>query len=126
MEQVAFAARSEELSGGTVNYGDGSTFDVVAGLSQNGGVIVVDGDTPLAYALDGFPGLKRTAVPNGAESVEEGRGPREAPEATPAAARKAQELGVDLSEVEGSGADGKITADDVAKAAESAPTGEES
>ncbi len=38
----------------------------------------------------------------------------EAPEATAAAQAHAEELGVDLSQVEGSGADGKITKADVA------------
>lgn len=41
----------------------------------------------------------------------------EAPAATPAAEAKAQELGVDLAAVEGTGADGKITVGDVENAA---------
>ena len=40
-------------------------------------------------------------------------------EATDAARRKAQELGVDLTQVEGTGADGKITVEDVRKKGES-------
>ena len=43
-----------------------------------------------------------------------------ADEATPAAQAHAEELGVDLSQVEGSGADGKITKADVAAHAASA------
>jgi pyruvate/2-oxoglutarate dehydrogenase complex dihydrolipoamide acyltransferase (E2) component len=41
-------------------------------------------------------------------------------EATDAARRQAQELGLDLTEIEGTGTDGRITVDDVKKAAESA------
>jgi pyruvate/2-oxoglutarate dehydrogenase complex dihydrolipoamide acyltransferase (E2) component len=40
-------------------------------------------------------------------------------EATDAARRKARELGVNLAEVEGTGADGKITIEDVRKKGES-------
>jgi pyruvate/2-oxoglutarate dehydrogenase complex dihydrolipoamide acyltransferase (E2) component len=42
----------------------------------------------------------------------------EMPPATPAAVAHAEETGVDLTQVEGSGADGKITKADVAAAAE--------
>lgn len=42
-----------------------------------------------------------------------------APEATPAARHHAEELGVDLQEVEGTGAGGHITLEDVEKKAES-------
>ena len=38
-------------------------------------------------------------------------------QATPAAERKAEELGVDLSEIEGTGSGGRITVKDVTKAA---------
>lgn len=41
-------------------------------------------------------------------------------EATDAARREARELGVDLTEIEGTGTDGRITVDDVKKLAESA------
>lgn len=44
--------------------------------------------------------------------------PEDAPVATPAAEAHAEELGVDLSTVEGTGADGKILKSDVAAAAE--------
>lgn len=40
------------------------------------------------------------------------------PEATDAAERKAEELGVDLSSVEGTGKDGRVTVGDVERAAE--------
>lgn len=42
-----------------------------------------------------------------------------APEATPAARRHAEEWGVDLQEVEGTGAGGRITVEDVKKKAQS-------
>ena len=44
---------------------------------------------------------------------------REQIKATGAARRKAEELGVDLAEIEGSGADGQITVEDVRKKGES-------
>jgi len=46
-----------------------------------------------------------------------GGGGQEEPNATEAAKQKAQELGVDLSQVEGSGAEGRITVKDVTSAA---------
>jgi pyruvate/2-oxoglutarate dehydrogenase complex dihydrolipoamide acyltransferase (E2) component len=53
----------------------------------------------------------------GAEAGEPGRdGP--APEATPAASKKAEELGLDLSAVEGTGAGGRILVRDVLQAAD--------
>ena len=51
------------------------------------------------------------AATNGSAAVED--------EATDAARRKARELGVDLAEVEGTGADGKITVDDVRRKGDS-------
>lgn len=45
----------------------------------------------------------------------------EEPNATPAAVEHAEEVGVDLSNVEGSGAEGRITKADVAAAAEESP-----
>ncbi len=50
--------------------------------------------------------LENGPAPNGGS-------PEAAPEATDAARRKARELGVDLSEVEGTGPGGQITVDDV-------------
>ena len=44
--------------------------------------------------------------------------PEEKPDATKAARQKAERLGVDLSEVEGSGSGGRITVTDVVKAAQ--------
>ena len=48
---------------------------------------------------------------------EQGGGQQEEPNATQAARQKAEELGVDLSEVEGSGAEERITVKDVVSAA---------
>jgi len=52
-----------------------------------------------------------------AEQAEEAEASEEVPEATDAAERKAEELNVDLSRVEGSGQGGRITVGDVEKAA---------
>jgi len=52
-----------------------------------------------------------------AQDVAGGGGGQEEPNATEAAKQKAQELGVDLSQVEGSGAEGRITVKDVTSAA---------
>lgn len=46
-------------------------------------------------------------------------------EATDAARRQARELGMDLTEIEGTGADGRITADDIKKLAETMEDAEE-
>jgi polyhydroxyalkanoic acid synthase PhaR subunit len=46
-------------------------------------------------------------------ALENGSGQNGSPDATDAARRKARELGVDLSEVEGTGSGGQITVDDV-------------
>ena len=42
---------------------------------------------------------------------------KDKPQATPAAERKAEELGVDLSQIEGTGSGGRITVKDVTEAA---------
>lgn len=55
--------------------------------------------------------------PDTGETPAEAEEPSEAPPATPAAEAKAEELGVDLNEVEGTGADGKIVVGDVEAAA---------
>jgi pyruvate/2-oxoglutarate dehydrogenase complex dihydrolipoamide acyltransferase (E2) component len=51
------------------------------------------------------------------QAQEAAGGGQEEPNATEAAKQKAQELGVDLSQVEGSGAEGRITVKDVTSAA---------
>jgi polyhydroxyalkanoic acid synthase PhaR subunit len=52
-------------------------------------------------------------------ALENGSAPNGSPKATDAARRKAQELGVDLTEVEGTGTGGQITVDDVRRKGES-------
>lgn len=52
------------------------------------------------------------------EAPEEAGEPKSRVRATPAALRTAQELGVDLSQVEGTGSGGRITVKDVRSAAE--------
>ena len=58
-----------------------------------------------------------TAGPEASEPVEEPERDGSGPEATPAASRKAEELGLDLSTVEGTGAGGRVLVRDVLKAA---------
>lgn len=117
---IAYEATSEgeKLSGGSVSYGDGETLDVVAALEAGGGTIVVHADSAQQHALETYPAVKRTAVPSGAEPITED--PSGAPDASVAAVAKAQELDVNLHEVDGTGAGGKITVDDVKAAADAA------
>ncbi len=56
------------------------------------------------------------AADQASQTVENGGG-GETPNATKAAEQKAEELGVDLSQVTGSGAEGRITVKDVTNAA---------
>ncbi len=58
------------------------------------------------------------ALGTSANGASQATGSREEIEATDAARRKAQQLGVNLREVRGSGADGRITVDDVRKKGE--------
>jgi pyruvate/2-oxoglutarate dehydrogenase complex dihydrolipoamide acyltransferase (E2) component len=51
------------------------------------------------------------------ETAEQADGPKSGVEATPAAERRAEELGVDLSQVRGTGSGGRITVKDVQSAA---------
>jgi pyruvate/2-oxoglutarate dehydrogenase complex dihydrolipoamide acyltransferase (E2) component len=53
----------------------------------------------------------------GQAAQQAGGGQQQQPDATDAARQKAQELGVDLSQVQGSGANGRITVRDVQAAA---------
>jgi pyruvate/2-oxoglutarate dehydrogenase complex dihydrolipoamide acyltransferase (E2) component len=61
-------------------------------------------------------------VGDASQRVDEARGqagePKSRVQATPAAERRAEELGVDLSRVEGTGSGGRITVKDVQSAAE--------
>jgi pyruvate/2-oxoglutarate dehydrogenase complex dihydrolipoamide acyltransferase (E2) component len=52
------------------------------------------------------------------EATGQAREPKSRVQATPAAERRAEELGVDLSRVEGTGSKGRITVKDVQSAAE--------
>ena len=54
----------------------------------------------------------------GDSESESGAVEEEEPDATHAARQKAEQLGVDLSEIEGSGAGGRITVKDVVSAAQ--------
>lgn len=67
----------------------------------------------LLAAIEGISANGSAAESNGSEVSEAAPSPREEIKATDAARRKAQELGVNLSEVQGSGADGQITVGDV-------------
>jgi pyruvate/2-oxoglutarate dehydrogenase complex dihydrolipoamide acyltransferase (E2) component len=55
---------------------------------------------------------------SGGSESESGAVEEEEPDATDAARQKAEQLGVDLSEIEGSGAGGRITVKDVVQAAQ--------
>lgn len=69
-------------------------------------VIVGEEGTPLPEATPGPPSVAEVEVAKAAEV-----------EATAAAAKLAEELGVDLHDVEGTGADGKVVVGDVKDAA---------
>jgi pyruvate/2-oxoglutarate dehydrogenase complex dihydrolipoamide acyltransferase (E2) component len=64
-------------------------------------------------------GVKDTGgqVTQQAQQAAGGQQAQEEPDATEAARQKAQELGVDLSQIEGSGSEGRITVKDVVSAA---------
>lgn len=117
MSKVAFQAREldgEPISGGSVAIGDGETLDVAAALEEGNGTITVDADSAEAHALSTYPGVKRVAVPEDAQDDDDEAAPR----VSRAAADKAAKLGVDLNEVEGTGAGGAITVGDVERTAE--------
>jgi pyruvate/2-oxoglutarate dehydrogenase complex dihydrolipoamide acyltransferase (E2) component len=122
---AAFAARGDEPIAGTVAVGDGETFDVGEALDDGSGVIVVVSGSRLEYALSYYPALESVKVPDGAEPI---NADDVAPQvrASQAARDRAAELGVDLSEVEGTGASGAIKVSDVEDAAEAAGAGTDS
>lgn len=127
MEKLtAFTARGEASIAGTVSVGDGETFDVGQALKEGEGTIVVLAGSRLEYALQGFDALKPTSVPEGAVAVnaDEAKSGETTVKASKAAKNKAAKLGVDLSQVEGSGAGGAITVEDVEKAAEASNGGD--
>ena len=61
-----------------------------------------------------------TAVVGEASTPGEGGEQKDKAQATPAAERKAEDLGVDLSQIEGTGSGGRITVKDVTEAAKQA------
>ena len=62
-------------------------------------------------------GVEEEVVVGEASTPGEGGEQKDEAQATPAAARKAQDLGVDLSQIEGTGSGGRITVKDVREAA---------
>ena len=65
-------------------------------------------------------GLEEEAVVGEASRPEEAAERKDKARATPAAERKAEDLGVDLSRIEGTGSGGRITVKDVTEAANQA------
>jgi pyruvate/2-oxoglutarate dehydrogenase complex dihydrolipoamide acyltransferase (E2) component len=65
-------------------------------------------------------GLEEEAVVGEASTPGEAGEQKAKAQATPAAARKAEDLGVDLSQIEGTGSGGRITVKDVREAAKQA------
>jgi pyruvate/2-oxoglutarate dehydrogenase complex dihydrolipoamide acyltransferase (E2) component len=63
---------------------------------------------------------EEAAVVGEASTPGEAREQKDKAQATPAAERKAEELGVDLSQIEGTGSGGRITVKDVTEAAKQA------
>lgn len=121
---VAYCA-TEDAQGltGSVAIGEGETFDVGGALEEGDGTIVVVAHSEHDRALGMFEGMKRTDVPNGAEPVNPEDLPEEEIDATRAAADEASKLGLDLREIDGSGAGGRITIDDVRKAGDQPTAG---
>ena len=64
--------------------------------------------------------VEAAAVVGEASTPGEGGEQKDKAQSTPAAARKAQDLGVDLSQIEGTGSGGRITVKDVTEAAKQA------
>ena len=65
-------------------------------------------------------GVEEEAVVGEASTPGEGGEHKDKAQATPAAERKAEDLGVDLSQIEGTGSGGRITVKDVREAAKQA------
>lgn len=120
-ELAAFAVAGDEpIAGSVVVGGEGETFDVGEALEEGDGTIVVVAGSNLEHSLNGFAGLKREKVPEGAQPVNADEAPPPEVKASDAAKRKASELNVDLSTVDGSGSNGAITVKDVEEAADPA------
>lgn len=89
-------------------------------ITLNSGGRTSDGDAVQPKTINKWP--YETKNPNEVRALRNSRSLKEAqPEmkATSAAQRKADELGVDIEEVEPTGSDGSVTVDDVEKAASS-------
>lgn len=114
---AAFAARGDEPIAGTVAVGDGESFNVGEALEDGGGTIVVVSGSKLEHSLNGYDGLESVSVPDGAEAINAEEAEPTAPKASKAVKKKADELNVDLTEVEGTGSKGAIKVEDVEKRA---------
>lgn len=68
-----------EYGGGLVHVGtEGREADIAALLEDGGGTIVLDdGEPAFVIALDEYPALQRTAVPDGASAINPVAGPYE-------------------------------------------------
>lgn len=86
-------------------------------LKDTGDVVLSNSDEGLQAIADRERNLKLAEEQRAQVSAAEPK-PEEEPDATSAAERKAEELGVDLASVEGTGKDGRVTAGDVERAAE--------
>lgn len=81
------------------------------------GMVTADDITQFAKSAGGEAAQAAERAEKAAEeAVEEENGQEPEPQATNAALRKAEELGVDLSRIEGTGANGLITVRDIVKA----------
>lgn len=94
--------------------GEPETYDPGPGLSVTEQAMVEEH----AAVAEAEIAKRDEAESQAAEAPAEAEEPSGGPVATPAAEAKAEELGVDLSQVEGTGADGKIVVGDVEAAAE--------
>lgn len=103
-DEAASVASFERRLGGVEEKLD-QLLAALEGAPRNGGA---QADAQVEPALSDAP--QEPLRPNGAQADPS---PAEPPRATAAARRKAEELGVDLGEVEGTGTGGQITVDDV-------------
>jgi pyruvate/2-oxoglutarate dehydrogenase complex dihydrolipoamide acyltransferase (E2) component len=90
--------------------------------AQEAGRQVPSGGREKPAAPDPGPATRPAGGTGGAtqradEAAEQADGPESGVDATPAAERRAEELGVDLSQVRGTGSGGRITVKDVQSAA---------
>ena len=96
----------------------GTIDSALSALEQNPGLMDAPGETEERKEIEGPAGSPAVPARGAAEGPEDGPGGGNGEvEATDAARRKAEELGVDLSSIEGSGQRGRILLRDVQKAA---------